>query len=61
MVFGIILTPDNRSKAYIQKLLSEKNVNISRLARGIPVGGNLEYVDEATLTRAINDRVEFND
>ena len=44
---------------YIQKLLSEKNVNISRLARGIPVGGNLEYVDELTLLRSMSERVEI--
>lgn len=46
---------------YIAKILSDKDVNITRLARGLPVGGQLEYVDEATLTRALNDRVHFND
>ncbi|MBC8322061.1 MAG: recombination protein RecR [Candidatus Marinimicrobia bacterium] len=42
---------------YIGKLLKEKGVKSSRLARGIPVGGALEYVDEATLIRAIEGRV----
>jgi recombination protein RecR len=42
---------------YISRLLKEKGVKSSRLARGIPVGGLLEYIDEATLIRAIEGRV----
>jgi recombination protein RecR len=42
---------------YISKLLSEKNIKITRLARGIPVGGHLEFVDDATLSRSISERV----
>ena len=38
---------------YIAKILADKNVTISKLARGVPVGGDLEYVDDATLIRAI--------
>ena len=45
---------------YIQKIIETNSVKITRLARGLPVGGHLEYVDEATLTRSINDRVEIN-
>jgi len=41
---------------YINKLFSEKNVKITRLARGIPVGSAIEYTDEATLTRALEGR-----
>lgn len=41
---------------YINKLFSEKNVKITRLARGIPVGSAIEYIDEATLTRALEGR-----
>ena len=41
---------------YLAKVLAEKDVTVSRLARGIPVGGNLEYVDEATLIRAMEGR-----
>ena len=46
---------------YIQKILSEIDVKITRLARGLPVGGQLEYVDEATLAKAIQNRTTFND
>ena len=41
---------------YISKLLSEKNIKISRLARGLPVGRELEYTDDATLMRAMEGR-----
>ena len=44
---------------YIQKILDQP-IKITRLARGLPVGGHLEYVDEATLTRSINERVELH-
>ena len=45
---------------YISKILSSKSIKITRLARGLPVGGHLEYVDEATLTRSINERIELH-
>ena len=45
---------------YIQKILDSEAIKITRLARGLPVGGLLEYVDEATLTRSINERVELH-
>ena len=41
---------------YISKLLSGKNIKISRLARGLPVGSELEYTDDATLMRAMEGR-----
>ncbi len=41
---------------YIQKQLSEFEVSISRLARGIPVGVDLEYADQITLSRALEGR-----
>ncbi len=44
---------------YLSEILQDKNIKISRLARGLPVGGHLEYVDEATLLRSINERVEM--
>ena len=45
---------------YIQKILDSESIKMTRLARGLPVGGHLEYVDEATLTRSINERVELH-
>ena len=44
---------------YISELLKNKNIKISRLAKGIPVGGDLEYTDEATLVSALEGRREI--
>ncbi len=43
---------------YLTKLLRPLNLKITRLARGIPVGGDLEYADEVTLIRALEGRHE---
>jgi len=44
---------------YIQKELKPFNVHITGLARGLPIGGDLEYADEGTLSRAIEGRREM--
>lgn len=44
---------------YISKLIKPLGVRVSRLAYGIPVGGDIEYADEVTLDRAIEGRKEF--
>ncbi len=44
---------------YLSKLIKPLGVRVSRLAYGIPVGCNLEYTDEVTLTRAIHGRSEM--
>lgn len=44
---------------YIQKKLKESGVKISTIARGIPVGGDLEYADEVTLGRSIVGRLSY--
>lgn len=44
---------------YIQRLLEGQNLEISRLATGIPVGGSLAYIDEVTLQRAYQFRRAF--
>lgn len=40
----------------ITELLKNKNIKVSRIASGIPIGGNLEYFDDITLAKAIEDR-----
>ena len=37
----------------------KKNIKVSRLARGVPVGTSLEFIDEITLSHSIDDRVEL--
>lgn len=44
---------------YIQKMLDTDTITITRLARGIPVGVDLEYADQITLTRALEGRQTF--
>jgi recombination protein RecR len=41
---------------YIQRRLTDQDVRLTRLARGLPVGGDLEYTDEITLSRALEGR-----
>ncbi len=45
---------------YIQKLLQDLPVKTSRLASGLPVGGDLEYIDRLTLARSFSGRIDFN-
>ncbi|HJL84928.1 MAG TPA: recombination mediator RecR [Candidatus Marinimicrobia bacterium] len=44
---------------YLAKILKPKGVKVSRLARGIPMGGDLEYSDEATIVSALEGRVSL--
>lgn len=44
---------------YIQKQIGEKPVSVTRLARGLPIGVDLEYADQITLTRALDGRQAF--
>ena len=44
---------------YLQRLISPLGIRLTRLARGLPFGTELEYADDVTLTRAIEGRQEF--
>ena len=44
---------------YLAKLLKPFDVKVTRIANGVPVGGDLEYVDEITLSRALEGRREL--
>jgi len=44
---------------YVQKQVAVSGVRVTRLARGLPVGGDLEYADETTLARALQGRSEM--
>ncbi|MBP3351953.1 MAG: recombination protein RecR [Lachnospiraceae bacterium] len=44
---------------YISKLIKPAGVKVTRIASGVPVGGDLEYIDEVTLLRALEGRVEI--
>lgn len=58
----VATNPDTNGEAtamYLKRLLKPFEIKVSRLAFGIPVGGNLEYVDEVTLMRALDGRREI--
>ena len=42
---------------YISKLIKPTGIKVTRIANGIPVGGDLEYIDEVTLLRALDGRI----
>lgn len=55
--------PDVEGEAtamYIAKILKPLGVNVTRLAHGIPIGSELEYTDEVTLSRALSERKQIN-
>lgn len=45
---------------YIAKKIKDTNVKLSTIARGIPIGNNLEYTDEVTLGRSIVQRIDYH-
>ncbi len=45
---------------YLQKLVKPFEIKITRIASGIPIGGDLEYIDRVTLSRALSQRRELN-
>ena len=44
---------------YIGKLIKPTGIRVTRIASGVPVGGDLEYIDEVTLLRALEGRIEL--
>jgi recombination protein RecR len=58
----LALNPSTEGEAtsiYLSKLLKPMNVRVTRLARGIPLGGHLEFVDELTLSKALKSRLDI--
>ncbi len=44
---------------YISKMIKSAGIKVSRIASGVPVGGDLEYIDEVTLLRALEGRIQL--
>ena len=58
----LALNPDTEGETtalYIAKLLKPYEVKVSRLARGLPIGGDIEFADEATIGRAVLSRIQM--
>ena len=60
IILALSATVDGQSTAhYITDLLHDAKVKVTRLAHGVPVGGELDYLDEGTLAAAIRSRTPF--
>jgi recombination protein RecR len=60
IILALNATVDGQTTAhYITELLHDANVKVTRLAHGVPVGGELDYLDEGTLAAAIKQRTLF--
>lgn len=60
IILGTNATLEGETTArYIRELLRDYNIKITRLAHGLPVGGDLSYVDEMTLLKAIDGRRDY--
>jgi recombination protein RecR len=58
----LALNPDTEGEAtslYLAKLIKPVGVQVTRIARGLPIGGNLEFADEATIGRAVINRINL--
>ena len=61
IILATSLTTAGQTTAhYIVSKLKETKVKITRLARGLPAGGELDYLDEATLSQALCERIDVN-
>jgi len=61
LILGLSPTMEGDTTAfYINKRLKDVQIKVSVIARGVPVGGDLEYADEITLGRSILGRTLFN-
>ena len=60
VILALNATVDGQTTAhYITELLQDANVKLTRLAHGVPVGGELDYLDEGTLSAAMKQRTLF--
>ena len=60
IILAVNATVDGQTTAhYVTDLLSAQNIRVTRLAHGVPVGGELDYLDDGTLAAAIRSRTDF--
>jgi recombination protein RecR len=60
IILAVNATVDGQTTAhYVTDLLSAQNMRVTRLAHGVPVGGELDYLDDGTLAAAIRSRTDF--
>jgi recombination protein RecR len=60
VVLATNTTPEGEATAlFLSRQIADRGVAVSRIAHGVPMGGGLEFADEATLTQAIHGRIKF--
>jgi recombination protein RecR len=60
VLLALNATVDGQTTAhYVTDLLRDSGVKVTRLAHGVPVGGELDYLDEGTLAAAVRQRTAF--
>jgi recombination protein RecR len=60
VILAVNATVDGQTTAhYVTDMLAAQNVRVTRLAHGVPVGGELDYLDDGTLAAAIRQRTDF--
>jgi len=60
IILALNATVDGQTTAhYVTDMLQDANVKVTRLAHGVPVGGELDYLDEGTLSAAMRQRTLF--
>ncbi len=52
-------TEGEATAIYLSKLIKPLGIRVTRIARGLPAGGDLEYADQITISNALEGRVEF--
>jgi recombination protein RecR len=58
----LAINPDTEGETtalYLARLIKPLGIKVSRIARGLPIGGDLEFADEATIGRAVLGRIEL--
>lgn len=61
LILGLSGSADAETTSlYISRILADKDIRITRFARGLPAGIELEYVDQITLSQALNERIDIH-
>ncbi len=61
IILATPFTPSGETTAlYLEKILQKEGLTVSRIGYGLPAGGDIEYIDELTLKRAIDARIKAN-
>ena len=55
----MVVSYSSKTAMYLSRLIKPTGITVTRIASGVPVGGDLEYIDEVTLLRALEGRTQL--